>query len=118
MEKLSQYLTQKFIEWQGELRQRKTMEEFAAHLNVSRSLLSYWMNGTREPSRENIDKLANVFGAEIYDIMKIPRPDPFVSYVQKSASNLKENQKRTIKDMIAKYLTTNEKDATTSRRID
>lgn len=108
MQKLPQYLTQKFIEWQAELQQRKTMEEFAKHLKVSRSLLSYWMNGTREPSRENVDKLANVFGAEIYDIMKIPRPDPFVTYVQRTASNLKEDQKHKVQELIAKYLTKNE----------
>jgi transcriptional regulator with XRE-family HTH domain len=47
MNKLPDYLTKKYLEWQAVIGQRKTLEDFADFLNVSRPLLSYWMNGKR-----------------------------------------------------------------------
>lgn len=55
MKTLPEFLTQSFLIWQAEKGERKTLEDFADYLGVNRSLLSYWMNGKRVPSEENID---------------------------------------------------------------
>jgi transcriptional regulator with XRE-family HTH domain len=76
MNKFPNYLTKKFLEWQTELGARKTLEEFADYLNVSRPLLSFWMNGKRIPNAENLENISNILGNEIYDALDLPRPNP------------------------------------------
>ena len=56
-----------------ELRMRAGMsqEELASRLFVDRSLVSKWENGSRRPSREQVTRMAAVFGVE---------PDSILSY--------------------------------------
>ncbi|MBP5269528.1 MAG: helix-turn-helix domain-containing protein [Clostridia bacterium] len=56
-----------------ELRMRAGMsqEELASRLFVGRSLVSKWENGSRRPSREQVTRMAAVFGVE---------PDSILSY--------------------------------------
>ena len=112
MAKFSNWITGKFLEWQAKQGKRKTLDEFAAYLGVSRPLLNMWMNGDKpRPGQANIKMLSEVFGDEIYDVLDLPRPDPFMLYVQKTSPNLKDNQKKKISEQIAKYITTNEKES-------
>jgi len=58
--------------------QRKTLEDFADYLGISRPLLSFWINGKRVPNEENIEKISLRFGNEIYDVLDLPRPNPYL----------------------------------------
>jgi len=58
MQTLPEYLTKRYLAWQADEGERKTLEDYARYLGVNRSLLSYWMNGSRVPSDENVKKLA------------------------------------------------------------
>lgn len=49
-----EYLEKKYLEWQNSLGRRKTVEEFAAWLGVSRPLMTMWLNGKRRPGAENL----------------------------------------------------------------
>ena len=115
MAKFSGWITSKFLDWQAKQGERKTLDEFAAYIGISRPLLNMWMNGDKpRPGQANIKILAEIFGSEIYDVLDLPRPDPFVLYVQKASTNLKDNQKKKISEQIAKYITANEKESSPS----
>lgn len=77
----STFLERKFLEWQIEIGERKPQAEFAKLLGVSRSALTMWMNGTHLPDLESAKKLGNFLGPEIFDILNLPRPDPFLQSI-------------------------------------
>jgi len=79
----SDFLEQKFIEWQMQEKGRKTIVQFAAFLGVSQPILSMWMNGRKRPGTENIKMLAEVFGLEVYDSLGLPRPNPYLQIVNR-----------------------------------
>ena len=114
MSNFPDFLTKQFLNWQAKQGKRKSLDDFAVFLGISRPLLSMWMNGSRRPGSENIKLLEEIFGIEAYDALNLPRPDPFVLYVQQAATNLKDNQKKKISEQIAKYITTNEKESPSS----
>lgn len=76
MQTLPEFLTQNYLDWQAAQGEIRTLEEYAEYLGVNRSLLSFWMNGKRVPSEENIDKMSLQLGNEIYDVLNIPRLHP------------------------------------------
>lgn len=73
--KFSQFLEMKFLEWQQSQGGRKTVNEFAAYIGVSKSTISTWWNENRSPEGENVQKLAKKLGIEVYDVLGLPRPD-------------------------------------------
>lgn len=83
MNKFSDWITLKFVEWQAKEGKRKTIEEFAAYLGVSRPLLNMWMNGNKKPGQTNIKILAEIFDNDIYDILELPRPNPYQQRINK-----------------------------------
>ncbi len=108
MNKLSDYLTKKFLDWQATLGQRKTLEEFADHLNVSRPLLSYWMNGKRIPNAENLENISAILGNEIYDVLELPRPNPHLQKINRLWEFLPEEIQIKLAKETEKYETQNE----------
>lgn len=85
--KFTQFLELKFLEWQQAEGGRKTVKQFAAFIGVSQSTISTWWNGDRSPEGENIQKIANKLGIEVYDVLGLPRPDPDLLYIQQNWSN-------------------------------
>ena len=79
---IATWLESKYIEWISVSGERRTISEFAAWLDISQSLLSRYMNGTRTPSRKNTDKIAARLGPEIYDLLGLQRPDPLLQRLQ------------------------------------
>jgi hypothetical protein len=78
----SQFLTDKYLEWQKESGERKTAAEFAAWLGFPKTTLSSWWNHKITPKDgDTIRKLASKLGVEIYDILKLPRPDEDLAYI-------------------------------------
>ena len=108
MNKLPDYLTKKFLEWQTSLGARKTLEDFADYLEVSRPLLSFWMNGKRIPNQENIEKISLLLGYEIYDVLDLPRPNPHLQKINRLWEFLPEEIQIKIAKEIEKYETQNE----------
>ena len=107
MKKLPDYLTKKFLEWQAQLGQRKTLEDFADYLGISRPLLSFWINGKRIPNDENIEKISLRFGNEIYDVLELPRPNPYLQKLNRIWEFLPEEIQRKFSEEAEKYETQN-----------
>jgi len=78
-----EWINKKFVLWQAERGERKTIQEFAAFLGISRPLLNMWMNANRKPGTENIKILEEIFGLEVYDALGLPRPNPYLQRVNR-----------------------------------
>lgn len=70
---MKQFLDRKFAEWRGSDR-RKNIQDFAIYLGVEYGALEHWMSGRRSPKRDNIAKLSEKLGLEVYDIAGYARP--------------------------------------------
>lgn len=73
---LSEWLNMRFLDWQRSEGKRKTIAEFASYLDVSQASLSDWLRGKYAPKGQNLAKIAEKLGYEIYDVLGIPRPLP------------------------------------------
>lgn len=108
MQTLPQFLTEQFVIWQAKERGRRTLEDFANYLDVNRSLLSYWINGSRVPSKENIEKIAYRLGNEIYDVLEMERPNAHLQKINRLWEFIPEDIQIKIADEAAKYEIQNE----------
>ena len=77
------WLESKFVSWMGETGKRRTLTDFAKYLGVSQSLLSHWLNGRYLPDRQNVSKIAERLGSEVYDLLGLQRPDPDIQWLVK-----------------------------------
>lgn len=71
----SQWLKQKYLEWQVELGELKTRKDFADYLGVSDQLLGQWFRGKYEPGSRSAKSLAEKLGDEVYKVLGIPNPE-------------------------------------------
>lgn len=104
---LTKWLDKKYLEWQTQEEESKTVIEFADYLDVNRSLLSYWMNGKRTPNAENCEKISLKLGNEIYDVLEIPRPNPYLQNLNRRWEFLPEEVQKKFSDEAEKYETQN-----------
>ena len=75
MSSFSSWLESKYLEWQMAEGERKSIDEFSKFLGVSRPAVSSWLNGHREPTGWNVDKLAQKLGDEVYEILGLQPPE-------------------------------------------
>ena len=67
------WLNKKYIEYRGDT--RSTVSEFAEYIGVRQPVMSGWMKkGGKKPDRNNILKIADKLGPEVYDVLGLPRP--------------------------------------------
>ena len=107
MNNFSSWITRKYVEWQANVGRRTTIEEFAAYLGTSRPLVNMWMNGNKKPGKENVKILAELFGNEIYDILEIPRPNPYKQVIDRVWEFLPEEFQKRISEEAEQYETEN-----------
>jgi transcriptional regulator with XRE-family HTH domain len=79
--KFADWLEQTFLKWQAEKGKRSSLLEFAEYIGYSRPLISMWLAGQRLPAQDGIKRLADLFGLEIYDVLEIPRPNPYLQKI-------------------------------------
>ncbi len=82
------WLNQKFVEWEQSQGRKQSYYSFARYLEVSQSGLGQWMTGAGAPSGDDLLNIANKLGAEIYDILGLPRPNTEVQRVTVSFASL------------------------------
>ena len=58
------FLNKKFLEWQYQAGERKTISEFAELFDISQGLMTMWMNGTRSPGPEYKARIIERYGEE------------------------------------------------------
>lgn len=96
-----QYLEKKYLEWQQVVGERKTVREFAEYIGVSASSITMWWKGKRTPEGDNIQKLAEKLGIEVYDILEIPRPNENLYYLIKEWDNYSTEHQKAIREFAA-----------------
>lgn len=82
-QQFADYLNKKFLEWQLNRGVPTSMTEWAKWMNVPNTSLSMWMNAVRLPVGDNIYKLADRLGPEVYDLLGLPRHIPRDDYVER-----------------------------------
>jgi len=102
--KFSEWLEKKYIEWLSKAGKYKTQREFAEWLGLNRTQLSMYLNGSRVPTGNNIDKLIAKLGPETYDALGLARPDPLLQYVTHNWHKLPEETQNQIREQVETYL--------------
>ena len=73
--RFSQYIRDRYYQWRGST--DKTWTDFAEYVGVTQQTMAAWKNAylKRPPNQENIVKLVDKFGMEIYEILALPSPE-------------------------------------------
>ena len=114
--KFSQYLEMKFLEWQTKGGKRKTVVEFADYIGVKQQTLSKWWNSDGKPEGENVRKLADKFGLEVYDVLGLPRPDADLHYISSNWDRINGEKRRALREQAERYVAENELKQVRGRR--
>jgi hypothetical protein len=70
-----EFLDKKYLEWRGnKIANEGSIASWARSMDLSPQLLSTWMNRGSLPSPYYINKLASVFGYEVYDVLGLELP--------------------------------------------
>jgi len=72
----SEYLNLQLVKMSFEAKHSVSQSEMSRETGVPQASLSQYMNGTRIPSVENAEKLADYFGPEVYEILEMPPKMP------------------------------------------
>lgn len=108
MSEFSDWITRKFVEWQATQGRRKTIEEFATFIGVSRPLVNMWMNANQKPGKENIKLLAKIFGVDVYDALNMDRPNPYLERANQSWEFIPEERQKQIAEEAEQYAAQNQ----------
>lgn len=73
----SSWFLERYLEWQTDLGERKSLTDFAAWIGVSQPVLSNYINGKREPGEDNAYLFYLKFGEEVYDVLDMEPSDFF-----------------------------------------
>ena len=77
------------------------------------------MNGTHLPDVENARKLADILGPEVYDLLEMPRPNPYLQKINQVFERLSPEHQQKLSEDAARYETEalkNERSKNTSKR--
>lgn len=78
MPSVRDWLNKKFLEWQNEQGQPMTQKDFAAYIGVKPTTYSGWINSGIPPTGDNLHRLAEKLGYEVYVMVGIIPPSPIV----------------------------------------
>jgi transcriptional regulator with XRE-family HTH domain len=101
------FLERKYLEWQIEIGERKSQADFARLMGVSRASLTMWMNGTHQPDLESAKKIASLLGPEVFDMLGIPRPNPYLEKIKQIFDNLSPEHQQRLAEDAERYSTSN-----------
>ena len=112
--KISEFLTDKFLEWQKQERERKTVEQFAKHLGVSQPLVSLWMSGKRPvKGLQHKKRLIELYGDEV---AKILGEDPQLFFINEHWHDANEDLQRAVYRLLQKGISKNDVKRVAKRR--
>ena len=70
MQAFKQWFTRKFLEWQLEHGESKTLTDFAEYLGISQPLASLYKSGRSVPNGDNLYRIAKRY-PEVYEVMGV-----------------------------------------------
>lgn len=99
-----EWINQEYFKWRGD--SRKNISDFAEYIGVNQPVMSDWLNGiTKKPkSVENVIRLADKLGYEVFEILGIPRPELSLSN-SRALLDAASDLSRTIKESGTEYST-------------
>lgn len=105
---VGKWLDRKYIAWQHELGESKTIAEFVKYLGISRASFDKWSNGERMPDPESVRLLAvKCKDYQIYDLVGLPKPSKDMQRLMELFPNLTEEQRRQILELAEQNAATN-----------
>lgn len=110
---IKKFLTEKFVDWQQEQRTRKTLDDFAKFIGISRPLLSQWMNGAKKPGPKTLKRLVDLYGNEVLELLDI---DPNKYIVEVNWDYLTTDEQRSFAEQIQKKSHKNDTKRTSEKR--
>ncbi len=93
---VSTWLEKKFLEWQNNQGERKTIKEFAKYLGIPQTTVNNYMRSNRLPSREHTRKLSEKLGAEIYTLLGPGDPEEEVRKLLNLYDQLDEQDRKAL----------------------
>lgn len=101
---LAHWLDQQFLEWRAtQDRKHGSLTAFANYLGIKEELLNLFVNGRRTSmSQVTADRIADKLGDEIYDLVDLPRPDPYLRRVVRVWHRVSESRKKYIVELAEK----------------
>jgi hypothetical protein len=73
--KCAAWLEENYVRWRNEQpRGEDSQVLFADSLSVDRSAFRHWISGDTIPENDNVVKIANILGDDIYDILEWEHP--------------------------------------------
>ncbi len=94
------WLHKKYAAWLGEQPPDTRHSDFSTHLNISPSMLSEFLRGSRVPSRRTVYAMASVLGPEIYGALGLEKPKPDFDEVAKRWNELSDKTRLKIIELI------------------
>ena len=101
MATVKDWLNQKFVEWERTQGGRQSYYAFARFLGVSQSGLGAWMTGSSTPGGDDLIALADKLGAEVYDVLGLPRPNADMQRVTVSFASLPPDMRQRLTNAIS-----------------
>lgn len=99
-----------YLDWQSQIKKgRASLDEFADYIGYSRSLVSMWMAGKRLPTDEGINRLSELFGDDVYEVLGKERPNPYLKKLVKIWENIPPDQQQKLAEDAERYEEQNER---------
>jgi len=89
-----------YLDWQRELGKTQPRVAFAKWLGIPQPTLSAYLHGRRSPQGFTVDKLAEKLGVEVYDVLGLKRPDPWLRLVLRMWQDLHEEDQQSVIEMM------------------
>ncbi len=109
------WLEQTYLKWQSDKGKRASLLEFADYIGYSRPLISMWLAGQRLPAEDGITRLAELFGLEVYDVLGLPRPNPYLQKINQIFEHLSPEHQQKLAEDAERYEANNDRISKTSK---
>jgi len=77
MERKSPFMRKLYEKWSSNQPwNKRDAIYYAEYLGFESSTVNHWISGRNNPSAKSLEKLAQIYGEEIYDLAGKQRPDP------------------------------------------
>lgn len=97
------WLNEKFLQWERSQPRRQSYSAFARFLGVSQPSVSQWLFGSNTPSLENVGKIADKLGPEIYDVLGLIRPNDELDFVRDVFVSASPSQREELNEIIEEW---------------
>jgi hypothetical protein len=102
--KCADLLIEKYLEWQQDLGQVRTLKNFAEHLEIHEVTLNQLINGKKSCTPKMCVHLAKKTGdTRFYDLADLPHPDPGLQEITRLWSSLSEFARTAILEQVEDY---------------